>query len=405
MTEQRHLEYRPTDSLKLWDENPRDNDKAVPEVAESIKRYGFLVPVVVNGEGMVMAGNTRLKAALRLGLREVPVILADHLTADELREFALVDNKTSELATWSLPGLAAVLKTLTPASQVRLPGFTADELKQLAARATPPAEDPAEDTEPPPPVMGKQAKATTQPGEVFRLGSHVLVCADSLTDDALDHVLEGDGPAMVLTDPPFAIYGSSTGVSSNVADDKMVRPFFRQLFLRIYNLLPPFGHAYVHCDWRSWATLWDGARSANMSAKNLLVWDKQSGGLGNNYANTYELVGFFAKQPHGQTMKSFEVSGQRPVHRPNILRYPRVRGADREHNAAKPVEMLQELVKNSSDPGQRVLDLFGGSGSTLIACEKAGRRCVTVEIEPAWCDVIIARWERLTGQKAERVTP
>lgn len=243
------------------------------------------------------------------------------------------------------------------------------------------------------------------PGDLWILGEHRLLCGDSFLEEDRARLLQGETVDLIVTDPPYAIYGSSTGIGADIADDKMVRPFFERLFSFCREVIREFGHVYACCDWRSWAAIWEGARRAQLSAKNCLVWDKGGGGLGSSYAMAYELVGFFARLPKQTAMKSTTKTGQRTVHAPNILRYPRVTGDEREHNAAKPVAMIEELIDNSSEEGEIVADWFGGSGTTLIAAEKRRRRARVMEMEPRCCDVIIRRWERVTGHQAVKAPP
>ena len=181
----------------------------------------------------------------------------------------------------------------------------------------------------------------------------------------------------------------------------MVRPFFENLFRIVAGHLSTFDHAYFFTDWRSWSALWEGARRGGLAIKNMLVWDKGDGGMGTNYVNCYELIGFYSKPPKERTMGSSE-TGNRPVMRPNILRFSRVTGDDRQHNAAKPIALMEELIGNSSEPNDVVLDLFGGSGSTLLACQNLGRRAFLMEMEPKFVDVICRRFQKATGIKPVR---
>ncbi len=240
-------------------------------------------------------------------------------------------------------------------------------------------------------------------GQLYALGRHRVLCGDSLTPE-LGRALAGLQVAEVVEDPPYAIYGSSTGVASEIADWEMVLPFFEAVLRRARELLPMFGHSYVFCDWRSFAPWVIAAKRAEMALRNKLVWDKGGSGLGSNWANTYEEVAYFSKLPQQATMRgTSEQRGVRTVHRPNLLRHPRPTGEEREHNAAKPVALLRELVTAGSDEGQVVLDMFCGSGSTMVACEAEGRICVTADKEPKWVQVAIERWQRVTGRKAELV--
>jgi DNA modification methylase len=252
-------------------------------------------------------------------------------------------------------------------------------------------------------VPDEPRKVYVKYGQLWALGPHRLLCGDSLTAE-LGRALAGLKVAEVVEDPPYAIYGSSTGVASEIADWEMVLPFFEAVLRRAHELLPMFGHAYVFCDWRSFAPWVIAAKRAEVSLRNKLVWDKGGSGLGSNWANTYEEVAYFAKLPQQATMRgTSEQRGVRQVHRPNLLRFARPTGGEREHNAAKPVALLRELVTAGSDEGQVVLDMFCGSGSTLVACEAEGRICVTADKEPKWVQVALERWQRLTGRKAELV--
>ncbi len=309
-----------------------------------------------------------------------------------------MDNRSGDLGAYSDEDLLVLLKDLS--GELEGTGYGPDDLNALVRALngdTPSKTDPDVVPEPPKRVI-------TKPGDLWQLGPHRLLCGDSSVPADIAKLLTDAAPAMVLTDPPFAIYGSSTGIGRDIADDKMVRPFFEAMWRTIHNLLPEFAHAYVHCDWRSWAALWDGAARGGMVVKNMLVWDKGSGGLGSNFQNSHELLCFAAKLPPAKAMKMSERTGQRTVYKANILRFPRVTGNDRQHNAAKPVALLAELIEASSDLGAGVVDLYAGSGSTLIAVEKTERRGLLMEIEPKWCDVIVARWEQFTGGKAVRHT-
>lgn len=246
-------------------------------------------------------------------------------------------------------------------------------------------------------------KPSSKPGGVYNLGPHILVCADALTDETFK-LIKAQKPSMLLTDPPYAIYGSSTGIGSDICDDAMVVPFFERILTYAWGFLPKFAHAYTFCDWRSWSAWWTAAKRSNMTPKNCIIWDKNNG-VGSSYAQFYEMVGFWAKLPRESSMGKKE-TGQRMVLMPNIKHCPRVVKEEREgHNAAKPVKILMEFIEASSDEGQTVVDMFGGSGSTLIAAARLGRRCVMVEKEPAWCDVIRRRWGRWASENGAENGP
>lgn len=250
---------------------------------------------------------------------------------------------------------------------------------------------------PPPPET-----PITQPGDLWLLGEHRILCGDTTQDTDVARLMDGKLAQMVWTDPPYAIYGSSTGIGSDIADDKMVRPFFLDILRVARDNIDVFGHVYIACDWRSWPSWWEMAKRAELAPKNLIVWDKGGSGLGSSYANTYELVGFFAKLPKQHVMTGGQ-TGQRQVHASNVIRMNKVPGGQREHNAQKPVELVVDQIGNSSDPGDLIVDWFAGSGTTLIAAETTGRRCNLMEIDPRYVETCVKRWEGFTGKKAERI--
>ena len=385
------------DSVRPYPGNPRRGNLDL--LRESLRINRQYKPIVISTDSVILAGNHTWQAAKDEGWTTITAVRADfdHDT-DDARRILLVDNRSGDLGAYSDEDLLVLLKDLS--GELEGTGYGPDDLNALVRALngdTPSKTDPDVVPEPPKRVI-------TKPGDLWQLGPHRLLCGDSSVPADIAKLLTDAAPAMVLTDPPFAIYGSSTGIGRDIADDKMVRPFFEAMWRTIHNLLPEFAHAYVHCDWRSWAALWDGAARGGMVVKNMLVWDKGSGGLGSNFQNSHELLCFAAKLPPAKAMKMSERTGQRTVYKANILRFPRVTGNDRQHNAAKPVALLAELIEASSDLGAGVVDLYAGSGSTLIAVEKTERRGLLMEIEPKWCDVIVARWEQFTGGKAVRHT-
>lgn len=372
--------------LKLDPANPRRHgDRNLEAIRASLFQFGQLRPIVVQRSTMqVVAGNGTMRAAQMLGWTHVAATVTAMSDA-EARAFSVADNRTAELAEWDPDQLAAALSDPSLDDLLGATGFTQAEIDKLLGddasglppqrpenirenipRSTPDDDEQDEDegtTEPangeaddPIPELPKEPK--TKAGDVWVCGDHEVLCADSFGDVAAAFIGRARFDA-VVTDPPYAIFGSSTGVASDIADDKMVRPFFAQLGRLMAAALKLFGHAYVCTDWRSWAALWESLKGTNIRVRN-------------------------------------------PVHKGNVLEFNRPTGDDRPHNASKPVGLIQQLIENSTDKGGLVLEPFGGGGSTLVACEKAGRRCRLIEIEPKWCDVIVARWEQLTGRKAER---
>jgi DNA modification methylase len=403
------IELWPLSDLIPYANNAREHSKdQVAKIAASISSFGFLNPLLVDRTSReIVAGHGRLEAARLLGLPRVPVVPLDHLSPDERHAYTIADNRLAELSTWNEPKLREELARLS-VSMPKLPelGFDSGKLRRLLA-----------------PLRNGQADvaisrsiedvkvATTRRGDVWLLGDHRLACIDSTNAEERKRALAGEVVDCVVTDPPYAIFGSSTGVGSDVADDRMVRDFFSAVVRAIAASLKIAGHAYVFCDWRSYPGWFECARGSGVAPANCIVWNKRAG-LGTNWQNVHEFVLFAHRLDAKRSVWSKGSRGIRPVPKPNVLTINRagVGGFESsesttvdtvtEHNAAKPVELLVELVTASTDPAERVLDLFAGSGSTLIACELSKRRGVGLEIEPRWCDVSIERWERVAKSEA-----
>lgn len=441
------IEYVLLEDVARWPRNPKAHDLGL--ISASFDRFGYADPIILDETtGQLVAGHGRLET-LQLkqesGERQPSRILTDSEgkwlvpvvrgvafeDETEAEAFLLAHNQATIVGGWNQNELEEMLRDHT-ATAAGFGGMGWDPDMFASLTPQPPDLDallsPEAPTQPEPekaPQKGKEAPKTTRPtiptpegadeipeiapprakaGDVWALGKHRVMVGDSLVREDLDKLLAGAQVNLVCQDPPFAIYGSSTGIGADIADDKMIRPFFRAMVGEVQRLLPRFGHAYFCCDWRSWSTIWWAMTTGGLAPKNMIVWDKGDQGLGSSYSHCHELVAFCAKLPPPKAMKSSEATGQRIILRPNMQRYPRVTGEDRLHNAAKPVGMLVEFIQNSSDPGDRVLDMFCGSGSTLIGCDVAGRVCYTMDLDPKWVDVTIARWEKMTGLKAELLT-
>jgi DNA modification methylase len=242
------------------------------------------------------------------------------------------------------------------------------------------------------------AVPVTVEGDVWLLGRHRLMCGDSTSIDAVERLMDGQKADMVFTDPPYALFGNSTGAA--VADDKMIRPFFRDIGKAIFLSAKQGSHFYSCLDWKSWAAVMDSYAGAGLTVKNMIVWDKGHGALGQAYRSRHELIMFGVCANAGISItKTAAVSSKRQITDVNVWQCPR-EPKKGMHAALKPQELIKRAVNNSSSSGELVLDLFGGSGSTLIACEDLARDCRMMELDPKYCDVIIKRWQDFTGQQA-----
>lgn len=389
----------PIDSITPHPLNPNEGD--VETIRGSIQENGFYGFVVCQKSSRrILIGEHRWKGLKEEGAEEVPILWVD-VTDKEAIDILLADNRTGELAKRIPEKLAEALAQRSKRKPLRATGYTEDHVRKLKeALARQKGLDIEEDETPPVPEQPKSKR-----GEVYHLGPHRLMCGDSTVRDDVAKLFEEPQKGkkkpkqvragMVFMDPPYAIYGSSSGLSASVTDDKIVRPFFRDALAMAQDFTEMFAHVYVCCDWRSWPSWWEMAKATALAPKNLIVWDKKGSGLGNMWSNTHELVGFFCNMPPQKTMSGNRPTGLRQVLRPNVVRHNRPTGEERHHNAAKPVGLVAEFIEAGVDEGGIVLDLFGGSGTTMISAYHTKRVCYMMEMEPAWCDVIRTRYAKL----------
>lgn len=394
----------PVESIEPHPENPNEGD--VGAIVESLDEHGFVGAIVVQkSRRRIIAGEHRWRSAMARNAETVPGFWLD-VDDDEALRILLIDNETARKGRNDPGQLGRLLSELENSSRgLAGTGYDRDDLSALLEdldKAGAPVERKKVEFEA---WDGKSPdKVTTEWGDLWTVGPHRVLCGDSFDVDTVDRLTEGRPVDLVACDPPYAIYGSATGIASDIADDAMVRPFFAAMWRTIWRLLPDFGHAYVCCDWRSYPAVRETSKGSGMEPKNCLVWDKGGAGLGSNYANTHEFVAFHARIPPSGAMTANRKVGQRPVYASNVMRHNRPTGDERQHNAAKPPELFRDLVRNSSEKGGRMLDLFAGSGTTLLAAASEGRVGLGMEKEPAMVDVIVARLAKATGLEPKKET-
>jgi DNA modification methylase len=388
--------------LKFDHKNARKRtDNSTRLIQESLQRYGAARSIVIDEDNRILAGNGTIAGAQALGLTKLKVIEAagdeiiavrrSGLSEDEKVGLALADNRAAELSDWD----AQMLQQLSAEHDIA-PWFEQEDLESIlnAAEQLEPVEgntDPDDVPEPP-------ADPTTKPGDLWVLGNHRLLCGDSTDVLAVERLMDGQKADMVFTDPPYALFGNSTGTT--VADDKMIRPFFREIGKSIFLASKKGAHFYSCLDWKSWAAVMDSYGGAGLTIKNMIVWDKGHGALGQAYRSQHELIMFGVCANVGISITATAgVSSSRPISDVNVWQCPR-EPKQGMHAALKPQELIKRAINNSSFKDDLILDLFGGSGSTLIACEDTSRNCRMMEMEPKYCDVIVKRWEDFTGQTA-----
>lgn len=378
--------------------NPNTHpDNQIQLLGRIIRETGWRAPITVSKRsGFIVKGHGRLAAALLEGFKEVPV---DYQHYDsEAQEYAdlVADNRIAELAEIDQKMLADIFADIdTGEIPMELTGFTEKEVENLiTGLAEALHNDLNEPDEIPEPPAADQV--ITQKGDLWILGRHRLLCGDSTNREDVEQLMDGAKADMVFTDPPYALFGNSTGVSG-VGDDKMIMPFFREIGSAIQRCLKTMGHAYVCHDWQTSATIKEAF--SGLTPKNLIVWRKaEAGGLGSFYTKIYELIWLFANEPEKGIIGKNKVPARTINGVANIWDCPVVQAQERDHNAQKPVNLIKIAIENSSDPDEKVLDLFGGSGTTLIAAETVGQRSYLMEMEPAFVDVIVRRYIKTTGK-------
>lgn len=381
--------------------SPRNAGKLEKEILE----LGFTEPLSIwkhKRRNYILNGHQRLKVILEMQLKgyDIPDIPVNIIKAKDKREAKRkVLAMTSAYGTMQEDGLIEIAEEAELSMKDISESFTFPDMDvdKIVLNDKNSHDENTETVEIP-------ADPKSKRGDIYKLGTHRLMCGDSAIAQDVERLMDGKKADMIFTDPPYALFGNSTGVDG-VVDDKMVRPFFRKIFEIAKTNVKPFGHMYVCCDWHSAFAIESVSREMEIAAKNICIWDKGDGGLGSAYQHCYEMIWFFDNSPpHRQTTRKTGRGKVRLVNGvSNIWRVPRVTGLSRIHNAQKPVDMIKIPVENGASPGDIVLDLFGGAGSTMIAAQELKRKSFTMEIEPKYVDVTIARWENFTGKTAEKL--
>lgn len=388
------LEHWPIARLNPYAKNPRKNDHAVAQMAAVIAEFGFRIPIVARSTGEVVDGHLRLKAALKLGMSEVPVVLADELSEAQIRAFRLLANRSATWAEWDEELLRLELAQLQEDDyDLSLTGFDADELADLLDVEEPDGEGQVDDDEVPEP----QPVPISRLGDAWLLGPHRLVCGDATTAEAYSQLLGGTRADMAFLDPPYNVaYVGKGKKAESIMNDALGAGFGRFLTSALTQLVVNCrGAMYVAMSSSELDTLQAAFRAAGGHFSTFIIWAKDRFALGTaDYQRQYEpiLYGW----PQGARRHWCGDRDQSDVWQ--IKR----RARNDLHPTMKPVELVERAIRNSSVPGQIVLDGFGGSGTTLIAAEKTARVARLIELDPKYSDVIIRRWQDWTGKQAAR---
>ncbi len=408
------VHYRQTSTLKEPPQNARTHSKQqINQIANSIREFGFTCPLLVDDSNTVIAGNGRLAAARLIGLTELPTISLDKLTPTQIKAYALADNKLSENAGWDREILAIELQQLLSIESdfdIALTGFETAEIDLiLQESAHPPDPDnelPAVDT----------AMLVNATGDLWALGKHRLLCGNSLEGASFATLMGRRKANLVFTDPPFnvSIDGNACGRGSihhrefAMASGELTATEFTAFLATSLGLMAEYsspGSVHFVChDWRHINELLAAGKQVYSTLLNLVVWTKDNGGLGSFYRSQHELI--FVFRNGQQSHRNNVLLGKYGRNRTNVWQYPGINTLSKQseegnllalHPTVKPVAMVADAILDCSARGDIVLDAFLGSGTTLLAAERTGRTCYGLEIDPIYCDVIIKRWQRLTG--------
>ena len=407
------VELRPLAAVRPAKRNARTHsEKQIEQIASSIRQFGFTNPIIVNDEGMIVAGHGRHAAAKLLGMADVPVIPIHDLDPAELRTYALADNRIAQNAGWDAEVLRIEfeeLNALELSFDMEITGFSTTEMDQLLVIT--PEEEKLEKL----PEVDRKQTCGVERGDVWILGNHRLLCGDSRSPESFA-ALMGDGRArLVFSDPPFNVkinghvggLGKTKHAEFAMATGEMSRAeftgFLETAFRNAADVSMDGAIHYQCMDWRHVEEMMKAGSAVYSELKNICIWSKDNAGMGSFYRSQHELV-FVWKVGTAPHLNTVEL-GKNGRYRTNIWNYrgPTKSGPDAElamHPTVKPVPMIMDAIRDTSKPGEIVLDPFGGSGSTLIAAEKTKRLGRLIEYEPGYCEVTIRRWQTLTRKPA-----
>lgn len=399
------IQKKLADIVPYANNTKKHDETQIKNVAESIKKYGWVQPIVIDNDGTIVIGHCRALAAERLGIEEVPCVVVSDLTEDEINALRIVDNKTNE-SPWDFDLLSAELP------EIDLSDFEFDFGIEDEEEETEIVEDEA-------PEVDEDAEPITKLGDIWQLGRHRLMCGDSTDKATVELLMDGKKADMVFTDPPYGYnYQSNmrekTSKFDVIENDDKILDFF-PCIQAVCD-----GFVYICTTWKT-ADKWIELFKQYYDLTNVIIWDKGGGGIGDlfhTFLTDYEMIlvcnnGHEIKGKRYGSVWNFtnqEITKMKKEELLNIVleqkkfysiwQEKKDNPNEYVHPTQKPVSLSARAIRSSTDIGDNVVDLFGGSGSTVMACEQTGRNCYTMELDPKYCDVIIKRWEKFTGEKA-----
>lgn len=410
--------YKNIDELIPYENNPRNNEEAVKYVANSIKEFGFKVPIIIDKENVIVAGHTRYKASKQLGLNEVPCVVADDLTEEQIKAFRLADNKTAEIATWDFDLLEQELGEI---AGLDMTDFGFDFLEPEES-----IEEVKEDNY----EIEEIEEPKTNLGDMYKLGNHYLLCGDSTDPETVNKLVQNQTMDMLLTDPPYNVdieNDHGLKIKNDNMDSDSFRAFLSSAFKCAIDVMKKGGAFYIWYGENEGYNFRGACIDVGLQIRQNLIWNKNMIVLSRqDYQWKHEscLYGWKDGAPHyfiNDRTQSTVFEDKLDI---NKLKKEEMKALlkeiyedkipttvinedkpvrSKEHPTMKPIKLMARLIANSSRKNDKVLDLFGGSGSTLIACEQLERSCYMMELDPHYCDVIVDRWEKLTGLTAEKI--
>ena len=381
------IELADINTIKPYPNNPRKlSETAIEKVSKSIQQFGFRQPIVVDKDRIIVVGHTRYRASKKLGYKQVPITIAENLTKEQINAYRIADNRTNEEAKWDDELLKIELKELEYKDfDLKMTGFDDKQINDLLFEEKQGLTD--DDAVPDTPE-----EPITKLGDIWQLGKHRLLCGDATKEEDVNKLMDGAKADMVFTDPPYGVnYQSNMRVKSkkfNILENDDV-------VLDIAPILNKYSNGWIFI-WTTWKVInkWIENTKSFGFPTNMVVWYKGGGGIGDlkkTFSTDYEMALVFNR---GANLCGKRIGSVWSIQKDKAITY--------KHPTQKPVELSKEAINKTTLKKQIILDIFGGSGSTLIGCEKTDRICYMMELDPKYCDVIVKRWEQWTGEKATK---